>query len=237
MELSRGSVLAAPDPSGPGAERAALTRIWPLFGLSVSTPRLMLLVPTDADLVRLAQVAADIHAPGARPLTAPWTDHQGIGREQALLQHHWEARSSWSPRRWSLDLAVWHEGELVGVQTVRAHDFAVRRTVQTASWLHRSRQGAGIGTEMRRAALHLAFAGLGAQRAETEAHESNLASLTVTARLGYRPNGDDLRIDAQGRRRVLRFVLDVDDRPPDLGADVVIQGLEPCRPLLGAAVG
>ena len=172
MEPSLASVLAAPDPSGPGFDRAALARVWPLFALTVSTPRLVLRVPTDADLVRLANVAADIHAPGARPLTAPWTDRQGIDREQALLQHHWEARASWSPARWSLDLAVWHEGELVGVQTVRAHDFAVRRTVQTASWLHRSRQGAGIGTEMRRAALHLAFAGLGAGRAETEAHES-----------------------------------------------------------------
>lgn len=237
MELSRGSVLPASDAIGSGFDRAALARVWPLFALTVSTPRLVLRVPTDADLVRLAEVAADIHEPGARPLTAAWTDRRGIDREQALLQHHWAARASWSAVRWSLDLAVWHEGELVGVQTVRAQDFAVRRTVQTASWLHRSRQGAGIGTEMRRAALHLAFAGLGAQRAETEAHESNLASLTVTARLGYRPNGEDLRIDAHGRRRVLRFVLEVDDRPPDLGTGVVLEGLDPCRPLLGAEPG
>jgi RimJ/RimL family protein N-acetyltransferase len=235
MELSSAPVLPASDPVGPGSDRAALTRVWSLFGLTVATPRLVLRVPTDTDLLRLAEVAADIHDPGARPLTAPWTGRQGLDRERSLLQHHWEARASWSSGRWSLDLAVWHDRDLIGVQTVRAEDFAVRRTVRTASWLHRSRQGAGLGTEMRRAALHLAFVGLGAQRAETEAHESNLASLTVTNRLGYRPNGEDLRIDARGRRRVLRFVLEVDDRPPDLGADVVIQGLEPCLSLLVGA--
>jgi RimJ/RimL family protein N-acetyltransferase len=237
MELSRASVLASPDPTGTVSDRSALARVWPLFGLAVRTPRLVLAVPTDADLVRLAEVAADIHEPGARPLTAPWTGRLGRDRDRALLQHHWESRASWSAVRWSLDLAVWHDRDLIGVQTLRAQDFTVRRTVQTASWLHRSRQGAGIGTEMRRAALHLAFAGLGAQRAETEAHESNLASLTVTARLGYRPNGEDLRVDAHGRRRVLRFVLEVDDRPPDLGTGVVLEGLEPCRPLLGADPG
>lgn len=237
MELSSASVLSSPEPTGPTSDRSALPGVWPLFGLAVRTPRLVLRMPTDADLVRLAEVAADIHEPGVRPLTASWTHRQGIDRERSLLQHHWEARASWSPDRWSLDLAVWHDRDLIGVQTVRAQGFAVRRTVQTASWLHRSRQGAGIGTEMRRAALHLAFAGLGAHRAETEAHESNLASLTVTTRLGYRPNGEDLRIDAHGRRRVLRFVLDVDDRPPDLGAGVVLQGLDPCRPLLGADPG
>ena len=235
MERAPASVLAAPAPVGPGAERAALARIWPLFGLTVATPRLVLRVPTDADLMALAAVAADIHDPASRPLTAGWTDRHGVDRERSILQHHWEARASWSPGWWSLDLAVWHGAHLIGVQTVRAREFAVRRTVQTASWLARSHQGAGFGTEMRRAVLHLAFVGLGACRAETEAHESNLASLSVTARLGYRPNGDDLRIDARGRRRVLRFVLDVDDRPPDLGTDVVIHGLEPCRALLGAA--
>lgn len=63
------------------------------------------------------------------------------------------------------------------------------------------------------------------------------AELALANRLGYRPNGDDLRIDAHGRRRVLRFVLEVDDRPPDLGTGVVLEGLDPCRALLGADPG
>ena len=43
-----------------------------------------------------------------------------------------------------------------------AHDYPVLREVSTFSWVGVRHHGRGIGTEMWAAALHLAFAGLGA---------------------------------------------------------------------------
>ena len=69
---------------------------------------------------------------------------------------------------------------LIGAQDVRAHDFAVLRTVSTGSWLGREHQGRGRGREMRAAVLHLAFAGLGCLIAQTAAYADNGPSLGVS---------------------------------------------------------
>jgi RimJ/RimL family protein N-acetyltransferase len=52
---------------------------------------------------------------------------------------------------------------------------------------------------MREAILHLAFDGLGAERADTAAWVTNHASLSVSRALGYRDNGTTTRA-AEGRR-------------------------------------
>ena len=61
--------------------------------------------------------------------------------------------------------------------------------MKTGSWLGRSFQGRGIGTEMRAAVLELAFRGLGAATAESGALEGNAASARVSEKLGYRHDG------------------------------------------------
>lgn len=217
--------------------RKEMAEIWPLFGLRVRTPRLVLQVPTDRDLIALADLAADIHDPTVRPLVAPWVTETGLARDRALLQHHWAQRAAWSPDGWDLDLAVWADGDLCGVQTIRARHLAIRRTVSTTSWLHRSAQGRGIGTEMRRAVLGLAFDRLGVERAETEVVSSNGPSIAVTTKLGYRENGMEVRVDRGERREVRRFVLDraglaaADRRRPP--GPVECTGVDPCLVLLG----
>jgi RimJ/RimL family protein N-acetyltransferase len=90
-------------------------------------------------------------------------------------------------------------GRIVGVQEVGAKHFALTRTVSTGSWVGRDHQSAGHGKAMRAAVLHLAFAGLGADRADTAAFVSNAASLAVSRAMGYRPNGTTVRA-AEGRR-------------------------------------
>ena len=87
--------------------------------------------------------------------------------------------------QWHLPMAVVVDGDIVGVQAMLAEQFAVLRTVSTGSWLGRRYQGKGIGTEMRRAMLHLAFAGLGAEHALSRAFIDNDASIGghATARL------------------------------------------------------
>ena len=73
--------------------------------------------------------------------------------------------------------------DLLGVQ------FAALGTIGTSSWLGPGYRGRGIGIEMRATALHLAFAGLAAQEAASEAFVDNPASNRVSQALGYEPNG------------------------------------------------
>jgi len=105
--------------------------------------------------------------------------------------------------------------------------------VETGSWLGRRFQGRGVGTAMRTAVLALAFEGLGARRAETGAFEDNPASLAVTRKLGYRPNGDAIH-DREGEAaRELHFAMSLDDWRAVPRPEVVIGGLDACRELLG----
>ena len=75
------------------------------------------------------------------------------------------------------------------MQGMHARGFAARRTVDTGSWLGQDYQGRGFGKEMRAAVLALAFDGLGARLAETEAFLDNAASNAVSRALGYEENG------------------------------------------------
>lgn len=123
------------------------------------------------------------------PFGVPWTDAAPEDLRRSFLQHQWRQRSSVEPDRWTLNLAVLHEGVPIGFQDVTAADFALRRTVETGSWLTRAQQGRGLGAEMRAAVLLLAFDHLGAEVAETSAAEWNAASLGVSRVLGYADNG------------------------------------------------
>lgn len=81
------------------------------------------------------------------------------------------------------------EDRVVGSQDLSAYDFANRRTVNTGSWLTKSAHGRGLGTEMRAALLLFAFDVLEAEWAESGAASWNEASLNVSKKLGYEPNG------------------------------------------------
>jgi RimJ/RimL family protein N-acetyltransferase len=61
------------------------------------------------------------------------------------------------------------------------------RTVRTGSWLGLPFQGQGYGKAMRQAVLALAFDGLGAEVAETEAAVDNLRSAGVSRSVGVGP--------------------------------------------------
>jgi len=95
------------------------------------------------------------------PFDYPWTDASGDAFEDGFLKFFRSARETWSVDAWKLPLAVVLDGQPVGVQEVRATDFATAKTVETGSWLGLEWQGRGIGTEMRAAVLALAFEGLG----------------------------------------------------------------------------
>ncbi|MFG1942081.1 GNAT family N-acetyltransferase [Nonomuraea sp. NPDC048826] len=207
-------------------------RNWPFFRLSITTPRLELRYPSLADLDELAERAAEgVHEAGVMPFLFPWSEGSPAERAQRTAQYHFRQWGELSPAKWSLDFVVVFEGRIVGTQALAAQDFTILREVSSGSWLGRRFQGAGIGTEMRGAVLHLAFAGLGAEYATTEAFEDNQASIAVTRKFGYHDDGIALH-RRQGRPVVIRnFRLPRADWAPAEGIE--IHHLGPCLPLLG----
>ena len=167
-----------------------LSDVWPLFGLEIATPRLRLRPVRDDDLPGLVQAALDgVHDPVRTPFGFPWTDALPSDLPRNLAAYQWSLRSRIGEGDWTVAFVVEHDGRIVGSQDLSAHDFAHRRTVNTGSWLTRSVQGIGLGTEMRAALLLFAFDRLGAEWAESGAASWNEASLRVSQKLGYELNG------------------------------------------------
>jgi len=213
-----------------------LAQIWPLFGLRLRCGPVELHLPRDDDLAALADLAAaGIHPPEQMPFYAAWTREQPPGFQRSFIRHHWGSRSRWAPDQWSLDLAVRRDGDLVGVQSVEARAFAVRRVADTGSWLGMAHQGRGTGTLMRVAVLALAFDHLGARAATSGAFLDNPASLAVSRKLGYRDNGVIVH-DREGvATREQLLVLSAEDWRAVARPAVEVEGVEDCRALLGAA--
>jgi len=208
---------------------------WPLFGLGVGTPKVGLRYPGDALAADVADLAAaGIHEPGSRPFLRPWDEVPPPHQQRNTLQHLWSLRATWTPACWTCSLAVVAGDEVIGVQTLRADSFAGRRTVETGSWLGRAHQGRGLGTEARAAALHLAFAGLGAERAESSAWHDNAASRAVSRKLGYEENGDEWRLRGDSADRIVRLVLTRQSWEQHRRDDIELVGLQACLSFFGA---
>lgn len=212
----------------------SLDRDWPLFGLRVETPQVTLNYPTDDDLAALNAVASQgIHDPSVMPFMIPWTDAPPDIRPRNSLQFWWGLRAAWQPNKWHLTLVVRENTAVVGVQDLFATAFAATRQVATGSWLGKAYQGRGIGKEMRAAVLHLAFAGLGAERATSGAFEDNAASLAVSRALGYVENGDDIDAPRGKPQRHIRLLLKREVWERTRRSDIRIVGLDACLPMFG----
>lgn len=195
---------------GPPADGATdpLVRVWPLFGLVISTPRLVLTPVRDEHLPDLVDAAlAGVHDPAEMPFSVPWTDAPRDELITGMAKHQWELRAGVTRDAWTINFAVLHEGRVIGVQDLAGRSFPVLRRVRSASWLTRPAHGRGFGTEMRAAVLQFAFDHLGATSATSEATERNRASLGVSRRLGYVPNGTELVEARRGSVQVLRHLL------------------------------
>jgi RimJ/RimL family protein N-acetyltransferase len=208
-----------------------------LHHLRIRTPRLVLRLPTEPELHELAGVAErGVHDAHLMPFVIPWTD--GIGSPsfvEDFVGYHLGLRSKWRPDEWGLELGVWADGMLMGVQGLHAKDYPRERSVDTGSWLGRAFQGRGYGTEMRAAILDLAFTGLGATRAESGALEGNIASERVSAKIGYRDAGERWQTVRGERVRERLFVLRREDWMHAVHPPAEIAGLDACLPLFGAA--
>ncbi|MET7337212.1 GNAT family N-acetyltransferase [Nonomuraea sp. NPDC005650] len=207
-------------------------RHWPVLGLRLTTPRLELRMPSLEDLDELAERALEgVHDPGVMPFGVPWTDAPAAELPGNVILHQLGVISRWRPERWCCNFVVVHDGQVVGTQDLSAHGFPVTREVHTGSWLGRAHQGRGLGTEMRAAVLHLAFTGLRALTAVSSAFQDNPASLGVSRKLGYRPDG--LMVDEVRGRRAVQQRLRLDRADFTDPVPVRVHGLEPCLPLFG----
>lgn len=167
-----------------------LSAIWPAFGLTLTTPRLMLRPIQDDDIpAAVAAAVSGIHEPGKSPFRNAWTELPEDELGANMARWYWRCRAEMAPESWTLLLGIWHNGEFIGCQDVEAKNFASLRTVSTGSWLKKSAQGQGLGKEMRAAALSYAFDYLNAEEATSEAAAWNKQSLGVSTSLGYGFNG------------------------------------------------
>ena len=213
-----------------------LTELFPVFGLRVTTPRLELRLATEDELPTFAAVAAEgVHDSAYMPFLTPWTACPPAQRGRNVVQWYWRQLSGMKPGDWGLPLTVFIDGAPVGLQEIAAEDFAVTREVSTGSWLGLRHHGQGIGTEMRAAVLHLAFAGLGAVEAVSQAFDDNGASLAVSEKIGYEHDGIKRRaVDGVLRTDIrLRITRDVWEKRRTVPVEV--HGLESCLPDLGVS--
>jgi RimJ/RimL family protein N-acetyltransferase len=123
------------------------------------------------------------------PFATPWTAVEPHLLPGNMVRFYSSVRANFTPENFDLLFAVRIGGELVGTQALHTSDFAVTRTGETGSWLGRAFQGRGIGTRMRRAICAFAFDYLEAVELTSSAFLDNPASLAVSTKLGYRPNG------------------------------------------------
>lgn len=209
---------------------------WPLFDLVIRTPLLELRYPNDELLTELAEVAADgVHDPDTMPFLAPWTRAEPPELQRNAFRFWWGQRASWMPENWNFMAAVLVDGKPLGVQDIGSTDFVVTRSVNTGSWLGRRYQGRGIGTEMRAAILHFAFAGLGAELANSGAFEDNPASLRVSKKLGYEENGFQIHNREGQSAREIRLTMTRERWRAQRRTDIEIENLDACLDWFGAS--
>jgi RimJ/RimL family protein N-acetyltransferase len=201
----------------------------PILRLRLRTDRLELRLPSTFDEVAdLADTAAaGVHDPDFMPFYVPWTDGTPAERARSVALWYHRAIGRWDAQDWSFPFVAFHEGRAIGVQGLHAKWFAVTREVGSGSWIGQAHQGKGLGTEMRAAVLHLAFAGLGAEYATSGSFVGNHASAAISRRLGYRPDGIRHSVVQDERRAEERWRLTRDDWEAHRRHDVTVDGLDP----------
>ena len=209
------------------------SRYWPLFDLRITMPDLTLRPMREADLGPVSDLLpADLELDPAATRYALDDEH----RNRGVITHqgYWKAYGTWQPSAWRLGFVVESQGQIVGFQELEGNDFLLLRTVDTSSFLVPSVRGRGIGKQMRRGVLALAFGPLQAQQAITSAWHDNHASLGVSRSLGYQPNGESLHARDSGADVMVHLLLRRSGwLAAGLDGDIAISGFEPCRFLFG----
>jgi RimJ/RimL family protein N-acetyltransferase len=208
---------------------------YPLLGVRVTTPRLELHGASDA---LLDQLAADVRAGKTHADPAPYDDPMSFYeadpdlRVAKWLRAIWRRRGAVEPDLWRLYFVVMVDGRPVGEQTLTGVQFAALGTVTTFSWLSCDLRGRGLGREMREAILHLAFDGLAAKEAGSDAFVDNHGSNAVSRGLGYQPNGFDWGTRRGEPAQLNRWRLDRGAWESRRREDIELHDVDACHALL-----
>lgn len=208
---------------------------YPLLSVRISTPELELHPATDELLDLLAEVvrAGKTHADPA-PYDDPMSFYEPDPdlRVAKWLPAIWRRRRAVEPDYWRLYFVVMVDGRPVGEQTLTGMHFSTLGTVATFSWLSADERGRGLGREMRAAILHLAFDGLGAREASSDAFVDNHGSNAISRGLGYVPNGCDWAT-RQGEAALLnRWRLTKENWEPRRRSDIQLHNIGACHDFL-----
>ena len=205
-----------------------------MLGLRITAGPLELRGITDDLLGPLADIAvAGIHDRDAMPFYVPWSTAPAEVLPRQFAQYHWSQRAAFSLSKWSLDLAAFWEGELVGVQGMSTKDYLVTRTGGTGSWIGCGYQGRGIGTAMRQVFCALAFDHLDAAQITSGAFTDNPASLGVSQKVGYQKNGVRRVERRPGELAVVQDLLLAPERLVRFEHSLEVEGAAPLRALIG----
>ncbi|MFE9423946.1 GNAT family N-acetyltransferase [Kitasatospora sp. NPDC006697] len=208
---------------------------YPPLNLEVRTPRLTLAGASDELLERLVPtVRAGVAEAEPWPFDDPISFYEDSPeREWKWLRSIWTGRGRVSPEAWRLYFVVLLDGEPVGMQDLIGRNFDRFGTVTSFSWLAPGSRGKGLGREMRSAILHLAFAGLGAREAGSDAFFDNEASNHISRSLGYEPNGLDWDSRRGEAARIQMWRLSRETWEQHRRDDIELTGVKECLPVLG----
>ncbi|GAA3116162.1 RimJ/RimL family protein N-acetyltransferase [Kribbella aluminosa] len=208
---------------------------YPLLDVRVGTPVLELRAATDELLDQLAPVvhAGKMHAeptPYDDPISFFETDPDL--RVAKWLRSMWRGRGNIDAVKWRLYFVVVVDGEPVGMQDVIGVNFSTFGTVTSFSWLSVDHRGRGLGKEMRQAILHLAFEGLGAKEASSDAFVDNLGSNAISRSLGYAPDGFDWATRRGEPALLNRWRLNRQTWEQHRRSDIELHNVDACHALL-----
>ncbi len=210
--------------------------LYPPLNVRVATPQVELRGATDDLLEALAPLVAAGKAMADPP---PWDDPCSFyepdpgTRVQRWMQSVWRGRGTVRPDLWRLYFVVLVGGEPVGQQDLTGSNFDAFGTVESTSWVSTDFRRRGIGTEARRAILHLAFDGLGASEAHSQGAVDNVGSNAVSERLGYKPNGTAWATHEGKPVPGQRWLLDRATWQTQPCDDITMTGIAECRKTLG----
>ena len=208
---------------------------YPPLNVQVHTPRLSLLGATDELLERLVPVVRKgVVTEPPWPFDDPMSLYKDSpDREWGWLRGVWAGRAKVSDSFWRLYFVVVVDGEPVGMQDLISSEFSAFGKVDTFSWLGPDVRGRGLGKEMRQAVLHLAFEGLGAREAASDAFVDNHVSIRVSQALGYQPNGIDWATRRGDAAELNRWRLTREQWSMGRRDDIELVGVAECLPVLG----
>lgn len=171
-----------------------LVAAWPLHGLELRGQDLLLRPMRDEDALAVARIVHGLfpdprHRHFMPNLVRGALRDDLVATSRNVLTWNWGRRAALGPEDWEVPFAVLRDGEVVGMQALSGQAFGVTREVGSGSYVDPARQGQGIGTRMRAIVLEFAFGWLEAQCAVSGHMLDNLASASVSAKLGYEPDG------------------------------------------------